>query len=100
MSKMKNESVIVHFVERTYVDATNHSDSLRKEGNKLMNYGTCIAQFVAGVLYINETKYSSTTSKLQNMVKRHAAGDFKLLNNIEIGTRDLESQVICQHYVK
>lgn len=42
---------------------------LRIEGNKLYNYGTVIAYWFNGIMLINGTKYSSTTSKYQNKLK-------------------------------
>ena len=38
----------------------------------LINYSTIIASIVNGRLYVNNKKYSSTTSKLQTMIKRLA----------------------------
>ena len=43
---------------------------LRIEGNKLYNYNTVIAYWFNGVMLINGTKYSKTTSKHQNRLKR------------------------------
>lgn len=43
---------------------------LRIEGNKLYNYDTVIAYWFNGIMLINGTKYSSTTSKHQNRLKR------------------------------
>lgn len=43
---------------------------LRIEGNKLYNYNTVIAYWFNGIMLINGTKYSTTTSKHQNRLKR------------------------------
>ena len=43
---------------------------LRIEGDKLYNYDTVIAYWFNGIMLINGTKYSSTTSKHQNRLKR------------------------------
>ena len=43
---------------------------LRIEGNKLYNYGTVIAYWFNDIMLINGTKYSKTTSKHQNRLKR------------------------------
>jgi len=43
---------------------------LRIEGNKLYNYDTVIAYWFSGIMLINGTKYSKTTSKHQNRLKR------------------------------
>lgn len=43
---------------------------LRIEGNKLYNYDTVIAYWFEGIMLINGTKYSRTTSVHQNRLKR------------------------------
>jgi len=43
---------------------------LRIEGDKLYNYDTVIAYWFNGIMLINGTRYSSTTSKHQNRLKR------------------------------
>lgn len=43
---------------------------LRIEGDKLYNYDTVIAYWFNGIMLINGTKYSSTTSKHQNRLNR------------------------------
>jgi len=45
---------------------------LRIEGDKLYNYDTVIAYWFNGIMLINGTKYSSTTSKHQNRLKRQS----------------------------
>lgn len=43
---------------------------LRIEGDKLYNYGTVIAYWFNGIMLINGTRYSKTTSVYQNRLKR------------------------------
>lgn len=43
---------------------------LRIEGDKLYNYDTVIAYWFYGIMLINGTKYSKTTSVHQNRLKR------------------------------
>lgn len=43
---------------------------LRIEGNKLYNYDTVIAYWFNGIMLINGTKYSKTTTVHQNRLKR------------------------------
>jgi DNA transposition AAA+ family ATPase len=43
---------------------------LRIEGDKLYNYDTVIAYWFNGIMLINGTKYSKTTSVHQNRLKR------------------------------
>lgn len=76
--KMKNQKVIEIFasrISRSYYNTSiieSHTGNLyiSEGGNRLMNYNTCLAEFTGNTVYINETKYSSTTSKIQNMLKR------------------------------
>lgn len=39
-------------------------------GNKLYNYRTIIAVRANGNIFLNSTKYSRTTSKIQSMIRR------------------------------
>ena len=48
----------------------NKSGSVRIEGNKLFSYNTCIAECVDGICYINLTRYSNTTSRIQSLIKQ------------------------------
>ena len=58
---MSNCEVIKRFCEGRKGGSAN----LRTDGNRLINYYTCIAEWCDGVLYFNETKYSVSTSKIQ-----------------------------------
>lgn len=65
---MKNAELVKNFV---YGDTKGKTANLKIEGDKLVSYNTVIAQRRAGkVMLINGTKYSPTTSKIQNMLKR------------------------------
>ena len=47
--------------------------NLRIEGDKLFNYNTVIAQFKSeDEIYINMTKYSRSTSRIQNYLLEYA----------------------------
>jgi hypothetical protein len=89
--RMKNEYVIRNFVYCLASDSTNHSKSLYIAGNKLFNYDTCIAEHHDGELIVNVTKYSVTTTKLVNMVKREAEAyrGYKAIDGIRIGAHRL-----------
>ncbi len=78
---MKNEKVIEKFLEResakTGLRTINgiyeySGRTLQTDGNKLINYSTIIAYFEDDILYLNTRKYSVTTSKIQNTIKRLA----------------------------
>ena len=55
---MKNEDVVKGF----RAGLMCHSGHLYSEYGKLYSYLTCIAQKVGDKIYLNETKYSCTTS--------------------------------------
>lgn len=64
---MKNIDVIDLFNK----GLTGSSENLESTGDRLYSYSTCIAQRKDdGIVYINNTKYSTTTSKHQNLVLR------------------------------
>lgn len=63
---MKNIEVINKFVEG-YLEVKGNKN-LRIEGAKLFNYETCIAEWHLGEIFINKTKYSSSTSIIQNQL--------------------------------
>jgi len=80
---MKNEKVIEKFLERenaktglrTIFDGVYEYQgrTLTSTGNKLINYSTIIAYFENDTLYLNTRKYSVTTSKIQNTIRRLAS---------------------------
>ena len=59
------------------------------EGNKLINYGTTIAQRIDGRVVLNKTKYSPTTSKHQNVIHRECP-NIGTVQDIPMGTWCLE----------
>ena len=63
---MKNEDVVKGF----RAGLMCHSGHLDSEYGKLYSYLTCIAQKVGDKIYLNETKYSCTTSRHQSLVRR------------------------------
>lgn len=61
---MKNVDVIELFVSgRLNVKGTKN---LHVANGRLINYTTVIGQWYCGTLFINKTKYSSSTSTIQN----------------------------------
>lgn len=67
---MRNEEVVIAFSHRER--AKSSTGSLWSTGNCLYSYSTCIAEYTKnGKLYVNLTKYSTTTSHHQALVKRH-----------------------------
>lgn len=85
---MTNEQVIQAFINGKE-KAANNQKTLRIVSGRLVNYQTTIAQYYGNTLYINETKYSSTTSKIVNKLKQ-LAGTYKSLDtHYPEGTGDL-----------
>ena len=67
---MRNEEVVKAFARREI--AKNSTGSLWSTGDCLYSYSTCIAEYTKdGKLYVNLTKYSTTTSHHQTLINRH-----------------------------
>ena len=68
--RMKNNEVINVFLNRSG-KAENHTQNLYIDDYGILwNYYTPIACFYKDTLYLNATKYSVTTSKHQNNIRR------------------------------
>ena len=65
---MKNSEVIECFLNGTIGNSCN----LFSTGDKLISYKTCIAEKYNNLLLINMSKYSSTTSAIQNRLFKKA----------------------------
>ena len=73
---MKNIDVIKAFI---YGEQA-HTLNLMSSGDKLINYSTCIAQRKDGQIYVTDTKFSKTTSVIQNALRRELLGiNYKLV---------------------
>ena len=84
---MRNQEVISEFVNFAESAATAN---IRSTGDKLFNYETCIAQRHGGKIIVNVTRYSSTTSKIQNYLLRELSDyDVIEVTGVPIGTCDL-----------
>jgi hypothetical protein len=74
--KLKNEKVIAEFIKQDNYDVESHTGNLwtTRQNNELWNYRTMIAKFdhESKKLFINVTKYSVTTSKIQTYLKRES----------------------------
>ena len=61
-------------VVRTFFNHTplsSHDGNLKTTPNTLINYSTIIAYYENNTYYINISKYSRTTSKIQTLIKRY-----------------------------
>lgn len=61
---MRNNQVIDAFLN--HKEGASDNKNLRSTGAKLFSYSTCIAQWLDDILIVNVTKYSKTTSTIQN----------------------------------
>jgi hypothetical protein len=92
---MKNIDVINAFVSGA---TSGKTKNLRIEGNFLMNYNTCIAEReVVGnrsEYILNMTKYSVSTSTIQNQVKRelYNAIDVMEITDVPMGSQCLSKK--------
>lgn len=62
---MKNKDVVRRFIDKEFASGSN----LYSSGNKLFSYNTCIAQWWNDMIIINDTRYSSSTSRHQYYLK-------------------------------
>jgi hypothetical protein len=85
---MKNIDVIKTFVNG---GTTGKTKNLRIEGEKLFNYNTCLAQRNGTEIVVNATKYSTSTTTIQNKLLHELTYhmDVMTLANIPMGTQDL-----------
>ena len=84
---MRNQEVISKFVHFAESAATAN---VRSTVDKLFNYATCIAQRHEGKIIVNVTRYSVTTSRIQNYLRGEMANkDVIEVANVPLGTFDL-----------
>lgn len=86
---MRNIQVVEAFINgETKAKAGN----LYIAGKKLINYNTVIGQVVDGAVLFNATKYSRSTTTIQNMLKREIEShgyEVKTVLNVPRGESDL-----------
>lgn len=71
---MRNEEIIEAFLNKKR--ATNSTGSLSSTGSCLYSYATCIAEYNRdGDIVVNNTRYSTTTSHHQTLLKRRIHSD-------------------------
>lgn len=70
---LRNDEVLKMFLANRIAKNRN----LTSEGLSLVNYRTEIAYFKEGKLFISKTKYSQTTSTIQNKLIRLAENESK-----------------------
>ena len=94
---MRNQEVISKFVNFAESAATAN---VRSIGDKLFNYETCIAQRHEGKIIVNVTRYSVTTSKMQNYLRRELSDyDVIEVTSVPRGTCNLVPYIKQKAYV-
>lgn len=66
---MRNQEVIENYFN--FIEGRSSNGNLYTRDNKLINYSTIIAYYENDTYYINISKYSRTTSKIQTLIKRY-----------------------------
>lgn len=82
---MTTEKVIMSFLDGA---TKGKASSIKIDGDVLLNYHTAIAQRINGVVVLNITKYSPTTSVHQNKLK-NMLYNAKMIDNVPEDTADL-----------
>lgn len=78
---MKNLDVIKMFVNG---ETKGKTKNLYIEGNNLINYTTIIAKRTSNGFKVNSTKYSQSTSTIQNALKRELQGNYTEVDGKEL----------------
>lgn len=85
---MRNIEVIKQFLNKS--SGNSDSGNLISTGDRLINYNTCIAEWNRNCIMINITKYSSSTSRIQNMLLSEGLGlELIRVKNVPINTQYL-----------
>ena len=86
---MRNIEVIKQFLNKS--SGNSYNGNLISNGVKLINYNTCIAEWTDSLLLVNVTKYSNSTSRIQNMLIHELKSRYALLaiENVPINTKYL-----------
>lgn len=93
---MKNSEVIDKFLDKEF---NKCASSVSSKQDKLFSYNTIIAQWFGDILLVNDTRYSSTTSKIQGILIRSINSNIKwyTVDHIPMGTNDLNYIYNGQH---
>jgi hypothetical protein len=83
---MTTEQVMYNFLQGA---TKGKASSISIDGDKLFNYNTVIAQRINGVIVINTTRYSMTTTKHQNRLRREMPLA-RTVEDVNRGAQDLE----------
>lgn len=99
---MKQNEVIKNFVEGYF--GKFEGSNLISENGKLVNYGTVLAQWHESLLITNQTKYSRSTTIIQNslalMQVKSKAPSSLVLKGINLGCTDLKRAALNGEYME
>lgn len=86
---MRNIEVIKQFLNKS--SGNSDTKNLISDGVKLFSYNTCIAEWTDSLLLVNVTKYSKSTSRIQNMLIQELRSRYPQLTieNVPINTQKL-----------
>ena len=86
---MRNIEVIKQFLNKS--SGNSYTGNLISDGVKLFSYNTCIAEWTDSLLLVNVTKYSRSTSRIQNMLIHELKSRYELLaiEDVPINTKYL-----------
>lgn len=86
---MRNIEVIKQFLNKS--SGNSYTGNLISDGVKLFSYNTCIAEWTDSLLLVNVTKYSRSTSRIQNMLIQELKSRYSQLtiDNVPINTHRL-----------
>lgn len=86
---MRNVEVIKQFLNKS--SGNSDTGNLISDGVKLFSYNTCIAEWADSLLLVNVTKYSRSTSRIQNMLIQELKSRYSQLtiDNVPINTHRL-----------
>lgn len=91
MAKMNNNEVVKAFLNKQ--NAESHTGALTSAYGRLYSYSTCIAEWADGFLYINQTRYSMTTST------KHQSPLFRQVNDLYRDIDDVDNNIIYVAHV-
>jgi hypothetical protein len=86
---MTTKQIIANFVNGA---TKGKASSVEIAGDRLYNYATVIAQRINGCIHINTTRYSMTTTKHQNVLRREMP-NAPTVDDVPRGTGDLSRYI-------
>ena len=79
--RFKNEELVKSWILNFNNNGSNHNKSLVLKVGRLYTYNVLLAYFKDGNLFLNSNRYSNTSSRHRNLVRKYA--EYKSINIIE-----------------